>query len=43
MSDSNIGARKGKNCRSHIWILNGINHDHNSTEKKHDLRLQANV
>ena len=43
MSDSKIGARKGKICRSHIWILNGINHDHNSTEKKHDLRLQANV
>ena len=24
MSDSNIGARKDKNIRNHIWILNGI-------------------
>jgi hypothetical protein len=28
MSDSNIGGRKGKSCRNHIWILNGINHEH---------------
>ena len=27
MSESNIGARKRKSCRNHIWILNSINHD----------------
>ena len=27
MSDSNIGARKGKSVRNHIFILNGIIHD----------------
>ena len=26
MTDSNIGARKNKSCRNHIWIVNGINH-----------------
>ena len=30
MSDSNIGARKEKSCRNHIWILNGINYEHHS-------------
>ena len=34
MSDSNIGARRGKSCRNHIWILNGINHEHHSLKKK---------
>ena len=24
MSDSQIGGRKGKNVRDHIWIINGI-------------------
>ena len=27
MSDSNIGARKGKSVRNHLFILNGIIHD----------------
>ena len=27
MSDSNIGARKGKSVRNHIFILNGVIHD----------------
>ena len=27
MSDSNIGARKGRSVRNHIFILNGIIHD----------------
>ena len=31
MSESNIGARKGKGCRNHIWIINGINHEVNSS------------
>ena len=39
MSDSNIGARKGKSCRNHIWILNGINHEHHTSKKKSDLRF----
>ena len=39
MSDSNIGARKGKSCRNHIWILNGINHEHHISKKKQDLRF----
>ena len=34
MSDSNIGARKGKGCRNHIWMLNGINHEHHTSIKK---------
>ena len=39
MSDSNTGARKGKSCRNHIWILNGINHEHHTSKKKSDLRF----
>ena len=39
MSDSNIGARRGKSCRNHIWILNGINHEHHTSKKKQDLRI----
>ena len=39
MSDSNIGARKEKSCRNHIWILNGINHEHHTSQKKADLRF----
>ena len=27
MSDSNIGARKGRSVRNHIFIINGIIHD----------------
>ena len=27
MSESNIGARKGRSVRNHIFILNGIIHD----------------
>ena len=38
-SDSNIGARKGKSCRNHIWILNGIIHEHHTSKKKVDLRI----
>ena len=39
MSDSNIGARREKSCRNHIWILNGINHEHHTSKKKLDLRF----
>ena len=24
MSDSQVGSRKGKNIRNHIWIVNGV-------------------
>ena len=27
MSDSNVGARRGKNIRNHIFVLNGIIND----------------
>ena len=39
MSDSNIGARREKSCRNHIWILNEINHEHHSSKKQLDLRF----
>ena len=34
MSDSQIGGRKRKNIRNHIWIVNGIITDVLSTKKK---------
>ena len=37
MSESNIGARKGKGCQNHIWVINGINHEHNSSKNMHNL------
>jgi hypothetical protein len=33
MSDSQVGARKGKNIRNHIWIVNGIISDVLSSKK----------
>ena len=27
MSDSNVGARKSKNIRNHIFVLNGVIND----------------
>ena len=41
MSDSNIGARKNKSCRNHIWIINGINHEVNSSKKHVQLVMQS--
>ena len=41
MSDSNIGARKQKSCRNHIWLINGINHEQNSSKKKAKLVIQS--
>ena len=40
MSESNIGARKRKSCRNHIWILNGINFEHNKYKHKAQLVAQ---
>ena len=34
MSDSQVGGRKGKNIRNHIWVVNGIICDILSTKKK---------
>ena len=39
MSDSNIGARRGKSFRNPIWIINGINHEHHTSKNKKDLRF----
>ena len=35
ISDCQMGARKGKGCRTNIWILNGIIHE---TIKKHNKK-----
>ena len=40
MSDSQIGGRKGKNVRNHIWIINGIICDVLSTRKKTPVDIQ---
>ena len=34
MSDSNVGARKRKNVRNHVWILHGVVHDVLSSKTK---------
>ena len=40
MSDSQVGGRKGRNVRNHIWILNGIICDVLSTRKKMPIDIQ---
>ena len=40
MSDSQVGARKGKNVRNHIWILNGIFNDVLSSKKKRPIDIE---
>ena len=40
MSDSQVGGRKGKSVRNHIWILNGIICDILSKKKKASVDLQ---
>ena len=40
MSDSQIGSRKGKSVRNHIWVINGIISDVLSTKKKHPIDIQ---
>ena len=39
MSDSQIGSRKGKNIRNHIWVLNSIICDVLSTKRKKPIDL----
>ena len=40
MSDSQVGGRKGKNVRNHIWILNGVIKDILSSRKKIPIDIQ---
>ena len=40
MSDSQVGARRGKSVRNHIWVLNGVICDVLSTKKKTPVDLQ---
>ena len=40
MSDSQVGSRKGKNIRNHIWIVNGIIADVLSSKSKKPIDLQ---
>ena len=40
MSDSNVGARKNKNVRNHIFVVNGVIHDVLSSKKKKPIDIQ---
>ena len=40
MSDSQVGGRKGRNVRNHIWVVNGIICDVLSTIKKTAVDIQ---
>ena len=40
MSDSQVGARKEKNIRNHIWIINGIISDVLSSKSKKPIDIQ---
>ena len=40
MSDSQVGARKMKNIRNHIWIINGIITDVLSSKSKNPIDIQ---
>ena len=40
MSDSQIGARKGKNIRNHLWIVHGIISDVLNTKNKKPIDIQ---
>ena len=40
MSDSQVGGRKGRSVRNHIWVLNGIICDVLSTKKKIPIDIQ---
>ena len=40
MSDSQVGGRKGRNVRNHVWVLYGIINDVLSRKKKHPIDIQ---
>ena len=42
MSDSQVGGRKGKNVRNHIWVVNGIINDVLSDKKKTPIDILIN-
>ena len=41
MSDSNIGARKGKNIRNHIFVVNSVIHDVLSKKTKEPIDIMV--
>ena len=40
MTDCQMGARKGKGCRSNIWIINGIIHETMKSENMRSVVFQ---
>ena len=40
ISDSQIGSRKGKNIRNHVWVLNSIINETLTSKKKHPVDIQ---
>ena len=40
MSDSQVGGRKGKNIRNHIWVINGIICDVLSSKSRNPIDVQ---
>ena len=40
MSDSNVGGRPDKSCINHIWVINGIMHEHLSSVKMEPIVIQ---
>ena len=40
MTECNIGGRKGKGCRNHIFVINGIKHEVLSSVKKAPVMFQ---
>ena len=40
MSDSQVGGRKGRNVRNHVWVLNGIICDVLSAKRKNPIDIQ---
>ena len=41
ISDSNIGARKGKSVRNHIFIINGVIHDVLNNKKAKPIDMEV--
>ena len=39
MSDSNIGARKGKNIINHIFVVNSVIHDVLNKQAKEQIHI----
>ena len=40
MSDSNVGGRKGRGIRDHLFVVNGIIHDTMSSKTKKSITIQ---